>query len=171
MRPVRPVPEDEGPVEVPDQVDDDLADKSDYVKAKVMARRNELRRVQEERVAEAAARDAAAAAEQGERDAAKALYGQKLAEWSQEASGQKKNIRALLATMHAVLWPDAKWEPVPMAKLVAPAKVKFYFLRACTVVHPDKQNTMEAQQRFIATSVFHALEQAYRIFQETEMGQ
>lgn len=163
--------EDEGPIVVPDHVDEDLADKSDYVKAKVMARRNELKRVQEERIAEAAARDAAQAAEQAAKDAAKAMHGARLSEWALEPSGQPKNIRVLISTLHTVLWPDAKWEPVAMAKLIAPAKVKFYFMRAITVVHPDKQNTMDGTQKFIATQVFHNMEQAYRQFQETEMGQ
>jgi len=155
---------------VPDEVDADLEGKSDYVKAKVMERRNELRRVQEARLAEVAEREASAAAEAGERDAFKVQFDAALAAWSSEPSGAKRNVRALLANMHTVLWEGAKWEPVPLAKLVVAAKVRFYFLRACTIVHPDKHNTMDPSQKYIATAIFHALETAFRLFQDSEMG-
>ena len=170
MKPVKPVGDiDTVHVVVPDVVDDDLADKSDYVKASVMARRNEARRAQAERVAEVESRDSAAAAEQESREALKRDYGAALTEWAQE-HGRMKNIRVLLSTLHTVLWEGAKWEPVGMAKLVIPSKIKFFFMKAITIVHPDKQNTMAAPQKYVATQIFHSLEQAYRVFQETEMG-
>ena len=155
---------------VPDEVDADLEGKSDYVKAKVMERRAELKRQQEARLAEVAEREREKAAEQEERDRFKAQYDGPLAAWSSETGGAKKNIRVLLSTLHTVLWEGAKWEPVPMAKLVMAAKVKFWFMKAITIVHPDKQNTMEASQRYVATAIFHSLENAYRTFQETEMS-
>ena len=153
---------------VPDVVDEDLQDKSDYVKATVMARRAELARIQAERIAEVEAREAAVASEQVERDAAKSAVGATLEAWATE-HGRVKPVRILLSTLHTVLWEGTKWEPVPMAKLVVAAKVKFYFMRAITIVHPDKQGAMDATQRFIATQIFHALETAYRTLQETEM--
>ena len=168
MKPVRAVTIDPSAV-VPDIVDDDLADKSDYVKAKVMERRNEARKAHADRLAEVEARDAAAALEQESRDSLKTQYGGPLTEWAQE-HGRMKNIRVLISTLQNVLWEGAKWEPVPLAKLVIPSKVKFYFMRAITLVHPDKQNTMETAQKYVATQIFHSLEQAYRTFQETEMG-
>jgi hypothetical protein len=160
----------EAPVVVPDEVDADLEGKSDYVKAKVMERRNELKRQQEARLAEVEAAEAAKAAEQDERDALKGAHDAALNGWACEPSGAKKNIRALLSTMHTVLWEGAKWEPVPMAKLVMAPKVKFFFMRAITVVHPDKQGGLDPGQRYIATAVFHALETAYRQFQDTELN-
>ena len=169
-RPVNRVEHVAAQVEVPDHVDDDLADKSDYVKAAVMARRNELARKQAAAVAETNARDEGAVREQADRDAAAAMYGPALAAWAAEPSGTKKSIRSLLSTMHTVLWEGAKWEPVPLAKLVVPARVKFYFMRAATVVHPDKMANLDPGQKFIATSIFHAVETAYRAFAETELG-
>lgn len=170
MRPVKHV-EEQGPVEVPDDVDDDLADKSDYVKAKIMARRIEVRKAQEARAKELEDAAAAAAKEAAEKDAAKAMYETKLKEWALEAGGARKNIRVLLSTLHTVLWEGARWEAITMAKLVVPAKVKVYFLKAVTVVHPDKQAAMDGAQKFIAGQVFHYLESAFREFQEKEMGQ
>jgi hypothetical protein len=169
MRPVKAVV-DSGPVEVPDEVDDDLAGKSDYVKAKIMARRNELRKAQEvalSAVTTAADKDAQ---ESLDMEAAKAKYEARLKEWALEAGGKVKNIRVLLTTLHTVMWEGSRWEPVPLAKVVQAARVKVSFLKAITNVHPDKQNHMDASQRYIATQVFHYLETAYRDFQEKEMG-
>jgi hypothetical protein len=72
--------------------------------------------------------------------------------------------------MQNALWPEAKWEPVPMAKLIDPRRVKIAFLKAVTIVHPDKQTTMDPVHKFIATQIFHYIETAFRSFQETEMG-
>lgn len=157
-------------VVVPDVVDPDLADKSDFVKAEVMKRRTELRRAQNAAIAEVEERERAARAEQEFKDSAKTTLGPRLSEWSQESSGRKKDIRALLATMHTVLWEGASWEPASMSKLLIPAKVRFFYLKAVRIVHPDKHNTMDAAQRFAAEAIFHALETAYRVFEESEMA-
>lgn len=169
MRPVKAV-EDTGPVEVPDEVDDDLEGKSDYVKAKIMARRIELRKLQEARQAEIETKAAEESKESSEKDAAKAQFEAKLKEWALEPGGKVKNIRILLSTLHSVLWDGAKWEVVPMAKLVIPSKVKIHFMKAITQVHPDKQINMDGDQKYIATQIFHYIETSYREFQEKEMG-
>lgn len=53
--------------------------------------------------------------------------------------GKERNIRALLSTMHTVLWAgETKWKPVSMADLVTPEQVKKVYRRAVLVVHPDK---------------------------------
>jgi hypothetical protein len=164
----------------------------------VMKRRTELRRAQNAAIAEVEERERAARAEQEFKDSAKTTLGPRLSEWSQESSGRKvrrwfitdtralwrshpivlislrlavqKDIRALLATMHTVLWEGASWEPASMSKLLIPAKVRFFYLKAVRIVHPDKHNTMDAAQRFAAEAIFHALETAYRVFEESEMA-
>lgn len=135
-----------------------------------MKRRAKLAEEQSRRITEASDRDDALKQEQDNRDMARTMFGPKLKEWAEEASGSRKNIRLLLSTLQVALWPEAKWEPVPMAKLIEPKRVKMTFLRACTLVHPDKQNTMDGMHKFIATQIFHYLETAFRLFQETEMG-
>ena len=170
MRPVKIIQEDTKPVEVPDNVDEDLADKSDYVKAKIMARREEVKAAAAARVAEMEASIASEAKETQEREAAKLLYEAKLKDWALEPGGKVKSIRLLISTLHTVLWETAKWEPVPMAKLVIPNKVKAFFLRAITQVHPDKHNTLDGSQKYIATQIFHYLESSYREFQDTELN-
>lgn len=56
--------------------------------------------------------------------------------------GKERNIRALLSTMHTVLWAgETKWKPVGMADLVTPEQVKKVYRKAVLVVHPDKVST------------------------------
>lgn len=53
--------------------------------------------------------------------------------------GKERNIRALLSTMHTVLWAgETKWKPIGMADLVTPEQVKKVYRKAVLVVHPDK---------------------------------
>ena len=133
-----------------------------------MERRVELARRQAERIEEASAIEAAARAEQDSRESGRAAHGAKLKEWAEEGNGMRKSIRVLLSSLQGVLWPAAHWEPVPMAKLIEPKRVKHAFMKACTLVHPDKQGAMDDGQKYIATQVFHYIESAFRLFQETE---
>lgn len=60
----------------------------------------------------------------------------KIAEWTE---GKKGNLRALLCTLHTVLWPEAdRWQRCEMHQLVTSADVKKAYRKACLVVHPDK---------------------------------
>ncbi|XP_008334591.1 cyclin-G-associated kinase-like isoform X2 [Cynoglossus semilaevis] len=53
--------------------------------------------------------------------------------------GKERNIRALLSTLHTVLWEgETRWRPVGMADLVTPDQVKKFYRKAALVVHPDK---------------------------------
>lgn len=57
--------------------------------------------------------------------------------------GKERNIRALLSTMHTVLWEgETRWKPVGMADLVTPEQVKKVYRKAVLVVHPDKVRRM-----------------------------
>lgn len=55
-----------------------------------------------------------------------------------QTDGKKNNIRALLCSMHTVLWENAKWQRCEMSTMVTPAEVKKAYRRACLAVHPDK---------------------------------
>lgn len=55
-----------------------------------------------------------------------------------QTEGKKNNIRALLCSMHMVLWEDAKWQKCEMHLLVTPTDVKKAYRKACLAVHPDK---------------------------------
>ena len=135
-----------------------------------MERRTKQAAKQAALVKEADDREANARQEQAEREAARVAFGASIKEWAEEQpSGTRKNIRVLISTLPAVLWADAKWEPVPMAKLIDAKRVRISFLKACTIVHPDKHNSMSAERRFIAGEVFNYLESAFRLFEEKEL--
>lgn len=57
---------------------------------------------------------------------------------SLQTEGKKNNIRALLCSMHTILWTDAKWQKCEMHQLVSATDVKKAYRKACLAVHPDK---------------------------------
>ena len=59
----------------------------------------------------------------------------KILEWTE---GKKSNLRALLCSMHTIIWKDCRWQRCEMHQLVSPADVKKAYRRACLAVHPDK---------------------------------
>jgi hypothetical protein len=60
----------------------------------------------------------------------------KVMEWT---DGKKANIRALLCSLHKVLWAgETRWQPVGMQQLVTANDVKKVYRKAVLVVHPDK---------------------------------
>lgn len=57
--------------------------------------------------------------------------------------GKERNIRALISTLHTVLWEgETRWKPMGMADLVTPDQVKKAYRKAVLVVHPDKVTTV-----------------------------
>jgi hypothetical protein len=61
-----------------------------------------------------------------------------------QIEGKKSNVRALLCTIHTILWPGAKWTKCEMASLVTPTDVKKAYRKACLAVHPDKVNFLNS---------------------------
>lgn len=61
--------------------------------------------------------------------------------------GKKGNIRALLCSIHTVIWEDCRWRGVDMAQLVTAADVKKAYRKACLAVHPDKVRKLRVQFR------------------------
>jgi hypothetical protein len=169
MRPVRAVAEPSVALPVPVVVDADLEGKSDFVKAAVMARRSEARAKEEAARAEREAREAVAASEEAALAAARGKHEARVREWGHEQGGSLKPLRVLITTLPNVLWEGAKWEPVPMAKLVQASRVKIHFMKAVTVVHPDKAAGLGVEKAYIASQVFSKLEESWRKFQEEEM--
>lgn len=65
-------------------------------------------------------------------------------EWTE---GKKGNIRALLGTLHTVLWDGSGWN-CNLSNLVTHADVKKAYRKACLAVHPDKvsHNTIRRKE-------------------------
>ncbi|XP_031520669.1 cyclin-G-associated kinase isoform X4 [Papio anubis] len=85
----------------------------------------------------------------------------KLLDWIE---GKERNIRALLSTLHTVLWDgESRWTPVGMADLVAPEQVKKHYRRAVLAVHPDKAAGQPYEQH--AKMIFMELNDAWSEFE------
>eukprot|EP00727_Mastigamoeba_balamuthi_P007490 m51a1_g3361 putative tyrosine-protein phosphatase auxilin-like (656) ;mRNA; r:439603-441842 len=78
--------------------------------------------------------------------------------------GRQGNMRALLSSLHEVLWEDSGWTPVSLADLVDQAKVREAYRKAVTVVHPDKVTGKDRQD--VAQVVFTCLRESYDIFKK-----
>ncbi|KAF1991166.1 hypothetical protein K402DRAFT_369060 [Aulographum hederae CBS 113979] len=88
----------------------------------------------------------------------------KLTAWK---GSKSDNLRALLGSLDAVLWPDAGWKKVGMGELVMPGKVKIAYMKAIAKVHPDKipQNA-STEQKMISAAVFSTLNEAWDKFKK-----
>lgn len=52
--------------------------------------------------------------------------------------GKRENLRALLASLDAVLWEGSGWKKVGLHELVMANKVKINYMKAIAKTHPDK---------------------------------
>ncbi|XP_023650387.2 auxilin isoform X2 [Paramormyrops kingsleyae] len=85
----------------------------------------------------------------------------KILDWIE---GKERNIRALLSTMHTVLWEgESRWRSVGMADLVTPEQVKKVYRKAVLVVHPDKATGQPYEQ--YAKMIFMELNDAWSEFE------
>jgi cyclin G-associated kinase len=88
----------------------------------------------------------------------------KVQEW---ADGKKANIRALLCSLHSVLWEGetaAKWKQAGMHQLVSGDDVKKMYRKAVLVVHPDKLTGQPEEE--LARLIFVELNDSWAKFQE-----
>jgi hypothetical protein len=52
--------------------------------------------------------------------------------------GKETNIRALLASLDTVLWPELGWQKVGRAEVVTSGQVKIRYTKAIAKLHPDE---------------------------------
>ena len=98
-------------------------------------------------------------------DAVRKRLEPKIKQWSEE-HGKKKQLRALLGTLHTILWPGAKWKTLSIGDILDDSKVKRAYHKATLVVHPDKTHHLPPEQRFLAKRIFDALSQAKTEFDD-----
>lgn len=139
--------------------------KSENVQRAVHKRVTEMQQQQEKAKQEIREREAKKKREEEEEDVVRRQLEPKIKAWSEE-HGKKKQIRALLATLHTILWPGTKWKQISIGDLLDDRKVKKFFHKATLVVHPDKTHDLPAEQRFLAKRIFDALSQAKKEFDE-----
>lgn len=95
----------------------------------------------------------------------------KEAEMKVWAAGKEGNLRALLSSLHQVLWPGCGWKPVSLTDLITSSQVKVAYKRACLCVHPDKvqQKGASVEQKYVAEKVFDLLKEASNKFNQEEL--
>ncbi|GAA6034978.1 hypothetical protein JCM8097_002124 [Rhodosporidiobolus ruineniae] len=102
----------------------------------------------------------AAAAEDDLRHALKDTVDGRIGAWK---GGKEANLRALIASLEEVLWPELGWKKVGMHELISEGALKVRYVRAIAKVHPDKLNVNNTtvEQRMVAGLVFAALNDAW----------
>lgn len=79
---------------------------------------------------------------------------------------KERNIRALLCSLHTVLWEGTRWSEVGMHQLVSAADVKKMYRKACLAVHPDKLVGTEHEE--LAKLIFMELNDAWSEFEKQQ---
>ena len=139
--------------------------KSANVQAAVQDRVDNMKREQDKAVQEIREREAKKKQQESEEDEVRKRLEPKIKAWSEE-HGKKKQLRALLASLHTILWSGAKWKQVTIGDLLDDKKVIRSFQRASLVVHPDKTGHLDSEKRFLAKRIFDALCQAKAQFDD-----
>lgn len=86
----------------------------------------------------------------------------KVDEW---AEGKTGNIRALLCSLHLILWEgEDRWKPCGMHNLVQADQVKKWYRKAVLSVHPDKLTG--CPEEALARAIFMELSDAWAIFEQ-----
>jgi hypothetical protein len=141
------------------------AGKSASVQKAMSERINEMEANRQKAVAEVKQREALKKQRESEEDLIRQNLEPKIKAWSEE-HGKKKQLTALLGSLHTILWPGAKWKQVSIGDVLDPKKCKKIYFKATLVVHPDKTHDLPAEQRFLAKRIFDALTQAKTIYDE-----
>lgn len=139
--------------------------KSENVQAAVNARIDDMEQSQQKAIEELRTREVEKAKADAEEDVVRQRLEPKLKAWAEE-HGQKKQLRALLANLHTILWEGSGWKPISLADVLDDSKVKKVYFQASRVVHPDKTGHLDAEKRFVAKRVFDSLTQAKVDFDE-----
>lgn len=139
--------------------------KSASVRAAVHTRVAAMEQSQQQAIRELRSREAQKTADDAAEDHARQRLEPRLRAWAEE-HGKKKQLRALLANLHTILWEGSGWKPLSLADVLEDKKVKRVYHRATLVVHPDKTGHLDAEKRFVAKRVFDALTQAKVVFDE-----
>ncbi|KAL0566915.1 auxilin-like clathrin-binding protein required for normal clathrin function [Marasmius crinis-equi] len=112
-------------------------------------------------------RDANLAAENedAEKHALKDSVDSRLLAWK---GGKETNIRALLASLEMVLWPELGVPKWGMHELISEGQVKIKYMKAIAKVHPDKLSagTYTVEQKMLAQGVFGTLNEAWNAFKQ-----
>jgi len=82
-------------------------------------------------------------------------------------NNQRNNIRALLCTLHEVVWKESEWQALGLSDLMANGQIKKHYYKALTKFHPDKNQDADYRQKYIAERVTNELNAAWDEFRKT----
>ena len=133
--------------------------KSETVVEGMRKRVEEMEKSKEEALRELRNREAKTAQDKLDEDEVRKRLEPRIKAWSEE-HGKKKQLRALLGTLHTILWADSGWKQVSIGDILDDSKVKKVYFKASRIVHPDKTGGMSAEHRFLAKRIFDSLTQA-----------
>jgi hypothetical protein len=142
------------------------AGKSADVQRAIHERVSKMEESRHKAVAEVKQREAEKKRREEEEDLIRQQLEPKIKAWSEE-HGKKKQLQALLASLHTILWPGAKWKQISIGDVLDASKCKKFYFKATLVVHPDKTHDLPGDQRFLAKRIFDALTQAKTIWDES----
>ena len=141
--------------------------KSVHVQAAVNHRVNQMKVAQEKAKEELKQREEQKKLAENEEDEVRKRLEPKVKAWSEE-HGKKKQLAALLSSLHIILWPEAEWKAVSLGDLLEDKKLRRCYLRASLKVHPDKTRDLDAEKRFLAKRIFDALSQAMTVYEDSK---
>lgn len=139
--------------------------KSASVAAAINKRVDEMKQSQNKAVDEVRKREESRKREEAEEDEVRRRLEPKIKLWSEEY-GKKKQLRALLASLHTILWEGTNWKSISIADVMDDSKCKKFYHKATLVVHPDKTHHLDAEKRFLSKRIFDALTHAKTDFDE-----
>lgn len=135
---------------------------------RINKRKEVEKKLQDEKLNQARVEEEARQKAQLDRDEIKRKLGPKLLQWA-GPEGNRKPIRALLSTMHNVLWEGARWKQVTI--LVQPEEVRKAYRLAMLLVHPDKvSKDAPVEVKFIAEMCYQYLVPEWNKFEQTELN-
>jgi len=80
---------------------------------------------------------------------------------------QRNNIRALLCTLHEVVWKESEWQALSFSDVMQPAHIKKHYWRAMKKFHPDQNQHKDYRQKYISERVTNELNAAWDEFRKT----
>jgi hypothetical protein len=83
--------------------------------------------------------------------------------------GKEDNIRALLLSINAQVWPNMNWPVSHLMELQTPDQVKSVYMRIIAKVHPDKWQTASDIERHLANGIFFTLNRAWEHFKKQKV--
>ncbi|KAK9707763.1 auxilin-like clathrin-binding protein required for normal clathrin function [Basidiobolus ranarum] len=87
---------------------------------------------------------------------------ERLNQWKSNKVG---NLRAMIASLDTILWPELNWKACGLQDLIQPNQVKSKYIRAIAKLHPDKLSANESvEHKLLASGLFSILNESWDQF-------